>query len=194
MFKSERGPWPQCLETHYLDWTDRYISARNGNPAATFRWFSITCYQSVRRELLAMTHHHCAFCDGFIGSESRETLEHFRPKSQYPALAFHWENLFPCCDMCQSQKREKFDDVLIKPDHPDYQFEDYFICNYDNGEIEVAPECSAEFQQAAAVTLKMYGLNLPMRKKERLRQFRAWHAIGDQASLHEFAYRYFLTD
>lgn len=192
MFKSYRGPWPPCLKMHYPEWTDRYISTREGNPAATFRWFSITCYQAVRRELLVMTHHHCAFCDGFIGSESRETLEHFRPKSQYPALAFHWENLFPCCDMCQSQKREKFDEVLIKPDRPDYQFEDYFICNYDNGEIEVAPECSAEFQKAAAVTLEIYGLNLPVRKKERLRQFRVWHAMGDETSLHEFAYRYFL--
>jgi uncharacterized protein (TIGR02646 family) len=193
MFKAERGSWPQCLEAHYVDWTARYISARNENSAASFRWFSNSCYQNVRLQLLEMTHHHCAFCDGFVGSESRETLEHFKPKSQYPELAFHWENLFPCCDMCQSQKREKFDEMLIKPDHPDYLFADYFICNYDNGEIEVAPECSAEYQHAAAITLDMYGLNLPMRKKERLRQFRAWNAMGDEASLHEFAYRYFLT-
>ncbi|ORM63348.1 hypothetical protein PRCB_09945 [Pantoea rodasii] len=193
MFKLERGSWPCCLEEHQQDWTARYIVARSQNPAARFRWFSEACYHAVRTALLEMTQHHCAFCDGFIGSESRETLEHFKPKSQFPESAFDWENLFPCCDMCQSQKREKYHAALIKPDRPDYDFDDYFICNFDNGEVAVAPDRLAENQHAAAITLETYGLNLPMRKKERLRQLRIWHAMGNRAELNEFAYRYFLS-
>jgi len=49
-----------------------------------------------------MTQAHCAFCDGQIGAESRETVEHFRPKGLFPELAYAWDNLFPCCDLCQS--------------------------------------------------------------------------------------------
>ena len=77
-----------------------------------------------------MTQRHCAFCDGPLGIESRETVEHFRPKSKFPELAFAWENLFPCCDVCQSHKGERFDLHLLKPDDDDYHFERYFVVNF----------------------------------------------------------------
>ncbi|MBD8216288.1 hypothetical protein [Erwinia persicina] len=133
MRKLIRIAQPPCLAARFMEWTDRYMTAREVNAATAFSWYSRACYQDVRTALLAMTQHHCAFCDGFVGTEGRETVEHFRPKSTYPQEAFLWRNLFPCCDVCQSAKLERYDNLLLKPDEENYQFEHFFICNYGTG-------------------------------------------------------------
>ncbi len=138
-----------------------------------------------------MTQQHCAFCDGPIGSESRETVEHFRPKSQFPELAYAWDNLFPCCDLCQNNKLEKFDEALLKPDGQDYIFQQYFIVNYHTGEIEPSPQADQAEQQRAKITLEIYGLNLANRKTMRLRE---WRFYTNEANpiIDDYHYRYFL--
>ena len=138
-----------------------------------------------------MTQEHCAFCDGRIGTESRETVEHFRPKSEFPNLAYTWHNLFPCCDLCQSQKLEKFDEALLKPDAADYRFEEYFIANYKTGELEPLPNAPTEIKRRAEVTIDLYGLKLPTRNKARLREWERF-VRDPQACLDDYNYRFFL--
>ena len=42
-------------------------------------------------------------------SDSRGTdIEHFRPKSDYPAQAFRWANLLLCCSACGRVKGTRF--------------------------------------------------------------------------------------
>ena len=102
MHKMERPSQPDCLATHTTKWTQAFVDARQQNPKYPFRWPQRDCYQAIRKRLSDMTQAHCAFCDGRIGTESRETIEHFRPKSQFPSFAYQWDNLFPCCDMCHA--------------------------------------------------------------------------------------------
>lgn len=138
-----------------------------------------------------MTQMHCAFCDGRIGTVSKKTVEHFRPKSRFPELAYDWENLFPCCDQCQSQKLEKFDEALLKPDAEEYRFEDYFIRNYKSGTLEPLPNASQAARQRAEITLVLYGLNLPERNRERIREWE--HFLRDpHPHLDDYNYRFFL--
>lgn len=138
-----------------------------------------------------MTQSHCAFCDGSTGLESRETVEHFRPKSQFPELAYVWHNLFPCCDRCQSLKREQFDELLLKPDEVGYRFENHFLLNYKTGELAPLPHVDVERQRCAEITIRMYGLNLPERMKARLRERRAFDSDPDPC-LDDYNYRFFL--
>lgn len=191
MRKLERPEPPECLRVGAPQWTEEFVSRRRENPQHPFRWRSEPCYKQIRRVLSVMTDAHCAFCDGPIGVESRETVEHFKPKSAFPESAYEWTNLFPCCDMCQSQKLESFDASLIKPDAPEYAFEDYFVANYKTGEIEASPASSDALRRAAEVTIKMYGLNLPARSKARRRE---WECFGKEANAHidDFNYRFFL--
>ncbi|MDW8844955.1 hypothetical protein SD961_03440 [Erwinia sp. MMLR14_017] len=193
MRKMIRVEQPRCLALRGSEWTERYNTARRLNPAATFRWYSRACYADIRTALQATTQHHCAFCDGFIGSEGRETIEHFCPKSRFPEQAFAWENLFPCCDVCQSKKLETYHELLIKPDEEDYQFENYFICNYGSGELQPAPDASEFHRLKAEKTIEVYGLNLPVRKKARIRELKKFRAVGETMHIDEFPYRYYLA-
>ncbi|MFS2221538.1 hypothetical protein [Pantoea sp. B65] len=192
MIKMIRNEHPFCLAARWQEWTERYVSARRANPSARFSWYSQSCYRATRDALLALTREHCAFCDGFVGNEGRKTLEHFRPKSAYPQLAFCWENLFPCCDVCQSAKGEKYTELLLKPDEHDYCFEHYFICNFSDGALHPAPEIAAQDGLRAEKTLELYGLNSPSRKVARRRELQKFLAVRDEMDIDEFPYRYFL--
>lgn len=193
MNKLIRGAQPLCLAAGCQEWTDRYLTARFSDPAASFSWYSRNCYQHIRMALLEMTQDHCAFCDGFLGTEARETVEHFRPKSRYPQQAFQWINLFPCCDKCQSAKQEKYDELLLKPDDADYQFARYFICNYASGELHPAPDISVFDRQRAEKTIELYGLNLTLRKQARARELIKFRGSREALQLDDFPYRYFLS-
>jgi uncharacterized protein (TIGR02646 family) len=173
------------------DWTQSFIDARKQNPAHSFRWRSDVCYRQLRQRLREMTQTHCAFCDGQLGTESRETVEHFQPKSTHPELAYTWNNLFPCCDMCQSSKREDFDPALLKPDTPDYDFSNYFVANYKTGELEPSPHAEEQDKVRSMVTIKLYGLNLPARKAARRREWEHYQR-DPEPRLDEYNYRFFL--
>jgi uncharacterized protein (TIGR02646 family) len=160
-------------------------------PKSRFGWGSKNCYTKIRQQLALMTQGHCAFCDGFLGRESRETVEHFRPKRRFPELAYDWGNLFPCCDRCQSEKKEQFDDRLLKPDDMDYDFSRYFLINFTTGKLEPRPDATATDQARARTSIQLYGLNLPERLIARLREDE--HFRRDPSpNLDDYAYRFFL--
>lgn len=193
MRKMDRPQQPECLETNATKWTDAFVTARQQNSKHCFNWPQPGCYQSIRKRLSEMTQAHCAFCDGEIGIQSRETVEHFRPKSRFQSLAYQWDNLFPCCDMCQSQKREQFDDGLLKPDETDYAFMRYFVVNFKTGEIEPSPHADEPLQNRAKITIQIYGLNLPARSSARIREWE--HFCRDpEPKLDDYNYRFFLDD
>ena len=136
-----------------------------------------------------LTANHCTFCDFFpLGAQSRQTIEHFKPKSQYPKLAYVWHNLFLCCDVCQTAKQEKYDKRLLKPDVIGYEFHHYFIVNQTTGELKPNPRASIENQKRAKITIEFYDLNKTVRKKARLLE---WIKADLEAyNLDELSYRF----
>ena len=161
---------------------------------------SAACNRETRRRLFAASGHRCAFCDGLMKITSKATIEHFRPKSQFPNLKALWSNLFPCCDQCHSAKLEKFDEALLKPDEPSYSFLRYFVCNFLTGEIEIDPVAAPDDQQRAAITTKIYGLNSTERCNARRHERRKWRAVVqqsaqeglEQAELDDWQFRFYL--
>ena len=138
-----------------------------------------------------MTNMHCAFCDGQLGVVSQETIEHFRPKSKYPTLAYHWDNLFPCCNLCQSIKKERFDEALLKPDDINYAFYDFFTVNYHNGEITPSSHANLAAQTRAHKTIELFGLNTEARKEARKRELRHF-SEALVPCIDDYNYRFFL--
>ena len=61
----------------------------------------------------------CAYCEEKIKrvnaknlnteEEISHTIEHYRPKSEYPWLAYSWDNLLWCCVKCNKNKDNDFD-------------------------------------------------------------------------------------
>ena len=157
-----RPPQPTFLRENYKAWGREYKAKRDVNAAAAFQW-KTHLGQRVNALILrafGALSGHCAFCDGYpLGPFARQTIEHFRPVSRYPRLAYVWHNLFVCCDRCQGSKRDRFDRKLLQPDADDYTFERYFLVNYRTGEIEINPIASDTDQRWARLTIDLYELN-----------------------------------
>ncbi len=191
--KAQRPDPPQWLSTKCQRWGQRYEQRMSVNPGAPFSWPQHG-RQKINRLLLPllrqMTNDHCAFCDIFqMVAEIRETIEHFKPKSQYPREAFQWENLFLCCDKCQGAKQELFDPLLLKPDEVEYEFAHYFIFKFSSGELQPNPTASPLDQQRAVMTITLYGLNEGERPQARKRVF-ASYCQSANPDLSLFSYRF----
>lgn len=73
-------------------------------------WFHELCREASEPRM-------CAYCDGSLTEQSRETIDHFLPEHEFRELALSWENLFPACDRCNSTyKKERWSCRLVKPD------------------------------------------------------------------------------
>ena len=196
MMKIERLPAPDFLTEKSERWGIRYKERRDQNPNALFFWTQ-HAKQRINLLLLAilmeMTQKHCSFCDGFpVETVSANSIEHFRPKSLFPLLAYNWENLFYCCSKCQESKLETFDEKLLKPDISDYSFEYYFQYDTKTGEIIPNPDrLELEIERAEKI-IELYGLNehgRPNARKRTIRQF----IDSNNPILDEFPYRFILS-
>lgn len=183
---------PECLARGVEKWTYELLEARRDDPRAKFKWRSEPCRRAIAATLCEMTGDRCSYCDGPLDRESRKTVDHFRPKETFAHLAYHWDNFFACCDKCQSEKGKKFHEWLLKPDEAEYQFDRYFLLNYESGAVEPAPEACAEDQQRAAYTLQLLGLNSEARKRARLNEL-AHFSRDPEPDLQLYSYRYFLS-
>lgn len=193
----ERPPEPAFLAERCARWSESFVRRRAKDPACEFDWHEVDgvpVNQLLMAHLRRMTAGHCAYCDHFeLGEGSRETIDHVRPKSASPELAYAWENLFPACDQCQQVKGERFDDALLRPDDARYRFERFFVFNSRTGALDPNPQASDEDQRRASVTIKLLGLNSPIRANARRRWFRDRFAPSRWAkgrALHQLPYRF----
>jgi len=87
------------------------------------------CYKwsDIQDELASIYKNKCAYCEEKINRNNAEnlsankevshTVEHYRPKSKYPWLAFSWDNLLWCCVQCNTNKDNKFEIVNEKVEY-----------------------------------------------------------------------------
>ncbi len=198
MMKFDRPPQPAILQENYKQWGRAQQNKRTDTPSAAFVWRThrgTRVSELIRDTLNVVAQDHCAFCDGYpLGTFARQTIEHFRPVSQYPRLAYAWANLFICCDRCQAAKRDQFDKLLLKPDALESEFKRYFVVNYRTGEIEVNPGAAERDQQRAQLTIALYALNEYGRPQSRLLEAKKYRSLpAEEYLLDNFPYRFFLT-
>jgi uncharacterized protein (TIGR02646 family) len=66
-------------------------------------------HQDVRMELRAMFGSKCGYCEAEVAAISPQHVEHYRPASRYPGLAYQWDNLLLACPHCNSTyKSDRF--------------------------------------------------------------------------------------
>ena len=147
----QRVEEPVILRENHVKWTTQWVELSQKNTGARFNWYrfdNLSAREHILPSLAEQTDSHCSFCDAFpVGGVSNETVEHFRPKNQFPDLAYTWSNLYYCCDACQSakgEKWEKWDLLLLNPDASDYSFSRYFEFDFTTGEIK--PNLLSEIQ------------------------------------------------
>lgn len=142
-----------------------------GKEGQRFSWRE-GCYKDLRLALYDLTDGHCSFCDGFpIGETSLEPIEHYYPKADFPLIAYQWENLFYCCDKCNSEANKTKFEYTLKPDDLDYIFKSYFYFDASSGKLEILENLeidAPEKYQKAKKFLKRYGINNPKRNIARI--------------------------
>ncbi len=195
MRRQFRAEPPDFLLNRWQQWGENWEANLKDAAPTGWNWRQVGNVR-VNHRLLpllkAQAQDHCSFCDAFpVSPPSNETIEHFRPKSRFPRQAWEWENLFFCCDFCQTQKGERWEEALLKPDEPDYAFERYFMSDYTNGELLVRPDLSPTETERAHCTIEIYALNDPRHCVERLRQ-QEWRSLLPDHDIDSFAYRDFL--
>lgn len=96
-----------------------FQSWKKKNPRADWDDFSRTkTYQELRQCLIDEQAMFCCYCEIALRQNSDAHIEHFKPKSKYPAERFAYNNFFACCeykDSCGRKKGSEYFDDLISP-------------------------------------------------------------------------------
>ena len=200
MMRCDRPAEPPVLAAGRAAWTTAYCARRAANPGAAFYWPDARdpasaparpLNQHILPALLAMTDGHCAYCDAYpFDSTGSPTIDHFHPKSRAPALAYAWDNLFPCCHKCQERSGVPNDwsPDLLKPDLSGYDFDRYFCFDPASGGIEANPAASPEDQHRAEETIRIFGLNIGSRPAQRRSYVRRYRDADDEIRAYRFAF------
>jgi len=145
---------PIFLTNNKKEWTTNYLKTNNWRKD----WYGY--HGDLLNELKFITNYHCAFCDDVltpVGS-SKGQIEHFKPKVKFKCHSYLWLNLFPCCEICNQAKGDKFDNLLLRPDAIDFEFNKWFVINYLTFEISANKLVNKKWQRAEK-TIEIYGLN-----------------------------------
>ena len=200
MRKQTRPEAPQDFALHSTKWSQQWADLRAKNPAAAFNWYESggrSARDMALPTLKQMTQDHCAFCDVFpFDDSSNEPVEHFKPKSlpEFYHEAYAWENLFYCCGFCQKSKKEQWNPRLLRPDAPDYDFQHYFRFTYSTGKIAPNPVLKMidpDAWECARVTIDLYGLDKPVKRRRRMKALRDWTNLKNRVIDHR-PYRDFI--
>ncbi len=189
---------PDCLEKKAEDWTNNYIEKRKTN-SNYWNWHQ---YKKEKVEhiltpiLSDMSNFYCSYCGirPLRKNEIRPTIDHFKPKSKFPELAFEWTNLFIACDSCQAIKGNKFPNIEpLKPDSCHYHFDYWFEIDWSIKKNHIIPnkDRSDTEKEIAQKTIKWLGLNNVGRPEGRFEMLEEYNKCED-ADISKWSYPYFL--
>ena len=198
MKKFDRAESPVFLEQNAARWNRQWADLKTQNAGAAFQWYSHAgqpVNQLLMPFLLAQTQEHCSYCDAFPPKKGDKTIDHFLPKSalRHFLKAYEWANLYAACDHCQTSKMEQLSDSLLRPDALEYEFERYFIYQYDSHKIEINPTASDTEQAAALETRRIFDFNHKGQVISRRHSWERWHSKNRHEQLEEiddFAFRF----
>jgi uncharacterized protein (TIGR02646 family) len=175
MIRLRRPPVKQALDPRtrtYLQ--DRSVAARTfkpHDPRIDPAWSSFLRTKARERVSAALdgyTHRKCAYCEQVAAKD----IEHFWPKTEYPARMFSWDNFLRGCKNCNNAKRDHFplndrgERLLMDPcqDEP----LDYFVWDSMTGSAGVVQDPPRAARGRA--TIDLFQLNQePVRDERRIK-------------------------
>lgn len=126
MHKVKRTPEPKSLIRDKTQWTKELldeIKVKGSYKKVCDKYKNQYKQQDVLESLELMYSHLCCFCEGKIGASGYERIEHLKPKAlpQFHHLSFEWNNLNLSCEICNTNKGDKWDDLnpILDPSEDD---------------------------------------------------------------------------
>lgn len=99
----------QARQEYYRELADYEMGGRPEKPKYPDAKKARYAHPQIHRKLLEMFGGKCAYCESKIRAVAHPHVEHFRPQSVYPRLAYSWSNLLQACPRCNSDhKKQRF--------------------------------------------------------------------------------------
>ena len=160
-----RGPEPPGVDgyaRHFTPgWIDYFRRQRGGRPTDSY-------WREFRAALGARSANVCWYCERRCEPASEvsgkaATVDHFKPLSRFPELAYEWTNWIFSCAECNGEfKRDKWPSAgYVDPSTDNAQEgpEKYFHYDMLTGEIIAHPSLAGDARKRAWDTITDLGLN-----------------------------------
>ncbi len=160
----DRGPEPLGVADYARQftpgWIDYFQNDAGGRPTDSY-------WREFRTTLGSQTNHICWYCERQCYTVEyggrAPTVDHFRPISRFPQLAYEWSNWIFSCQRCNGEnKRDKWPETgYVDPCATDTaeRPEQYFDYVISTGEIVPKNSLSTTARRKALDTINDLGLN-----------------------------------
>ena len=161
----DRGPEPDGVAGYGRQftpgWVDYFRHQRGGRPTDSF-------WREFRPALGTQSDGLCWYCERLCQRDAENggrtpTVDHFRPLSRFPELAYEWSNWIFSCYRCNSENKGDSwpDSGYVDPCEPDLaeRPERYFDYDAVTGELLPKSGLPAEARDKAMQTIDDLGLN-----------------------------------
>ena len=172
----DRGPEPATVAGYAhqftAGWVECFQNQVGGRPTDSY-------WQDYRADLGARSNNICWYCERQCNTETYvvvllPTVDHFRPISKFPQLAYEWSNWVFSCDRCNKNKGDRWPETgYVDPcavavaERP----EKYFELDLDGSDIVAKKGLSRADQLKALNTITHLQLNNVLLKKARQKKF-----------------------
>lgn len=161
MIKLQRQPKPGVItsnENHWVADLKKAISLYGGYAKIPkeLKDSLISHYKhdDIKASLFNSSFQKCAFCETKPAESGNIEVEHYAPKSKYPALTFNWENLLPACRKCNGSKDDH--DALMEPIVNPYDVDPEDVFYYQDIKISAKDN---QHKALGELTIRVCGLN-----------------------------------
>ena len=164
LFRSSSQPYDETEFTTLIDELTQESRALENLIGIEIRQINKTLGIDILADLLKDTEKHCSYCDfAPLRGNFEKSIDHFKPKSdeRFYLDVCKWENLYIACVFCQGVKKERYNDLLLRPDEIGYRFYRYFSYDVETHEIEVNAHCQGEDKLRAITTIMIFEMNHP---------------------------------
>lgn len=123
MIKLSKMPKPRVLIENDVEWTTLLIRKTANGESVSVIEKSRYRHPEIKATLIQETNGKCAYCESKLQHITYGDVEHISPKSTEPAAIFQWENLTLACDVCNTNKGDRFPnrEGLVDPYNHDPQ-------------------------------------------------------------------------
>lgn len=168
MIRLNKLEQPDVLKKNAGSWTQTLLEkiASGVTPTDTDR--NRYRHPDIKKTLVDETHGKCAYCESKLLHIAYGDIEHIIPKSTKNEATFDWENLTLACDICNTNKSDKFENGVgfIDPYQKDPEAHFYFL-----GPVIYAKPGDSDARLTEEI-LKLNRVELIVKRAERMRYLR----------------------
>jgi uncharacterized protein (TIGR02646 family) len=155
MMPVERRAEPSSFEEKVRTPGRRFLETTDKSPESKGFWSGKEYWREALADLRRLHGGVCAYSGLLIyPGTGASSVDHFKPKSRHPHLAYEWSNFRLACqrvNACKSNKENILDPFEIQPD--------WFTLDFDTFRVEPHSALEGDVREAVLITIAELKLN-----------------------------------